>query len=336
MNRTTKILFALLIFSACSSNAWAWNSQGHMLVADLAWAQLAALPLVRAAITGVLKKAKNKFHPEGTSASAVRDAFDYAATFPDVIKRDLSTAYEPLVSPMNLSLWPNQKPDQKAGNERYRCKSWHYYDTPIRFTGPKPSPWPSNLLVAYPKAVQHLHALHHNKPYTGPTAPNISKDDLKFWWLGWLLHLSGDAHQPLHCMSDYKYVTKDGDDGGNKFPVAGGELHAVWDNMLVKAATRDDFHISDVERSTTPSTKLAPLSKSWLGNVAVPVADASDLDPAHWVAVGADAAENIAYKGIVPNQTLTPAYYTKAENYARKAAVLGGRRLANALAGIFQ
>ena len=132
MNRTTKVLFIALLFFGCTVSLQAWNGQGHMLVADLVWAQVAALRLVRAAITKILKRAQNNFQPAGNSPAQLRDAFDYAAVFPDVIKRDAHTAYEPLVQPMNETFWPNHVSDPKASREKNRCKTWHYYDTPIR------------------------------------------------------------------------------------------------------------------------------------------------------------------------------------------------------------
>src|SRR5262245_4644856 len=254
---TKPCLLAILLVLTCSSPALAWNGVGHMLVADFAWAQIAAVPAVLAAVSAIIRRAKSGFQPAGNSVTELRDAFDYAATFPDVLKKDAHTAYEPMVKPMNDLFWPGHGPDPDAGREKNRCKTWHYYDTPINFHEPKPEPWPSNLIVAYGEAIKRLGELHSGN-YTGPSFTGITNDDLNFWWLAWILHFVGDAHQPLHCVSNYAFSDQ-GDNGGNLFEIPGGELHAFWDGILVAAATADGFHISDVERIDAPSNKLAPV-----------------------------------------------------------------------------
>jgi len=51
-----------------------------------------------------------------------------------------------------------------------------------------------------------------------------------------LIHFYGDIHQPLHCSDRYTESHKEGDKGGNMFPVknhySANELHAVWDNVI--------------------------------------------------------------------------------------------------------
>src|SRR5262249_39794222 len=57
--------------------------------------------------------------------------------------------------------------------------------------------------------------------------------------LSWLIHLVGDVHQPLHCvtvlspLSNYKPPPK-GDAGGNGFEIQhpARELHALWDDTF--------------------------------------------------------------------------------------------------------
>jgi hypothetical protein len=67
--------------------------------------------------------------------------------------------------------------------------------------------------------------------------------------LCWVLHLMGDAHQPLHCVSKFTDIQPDGDAGGNfdfvTIPApthahpahtAIQEIHAYWDNVLGPAS----------------------------------------------------------------------------------------------------
>src|SRR5262245_54077646 len=102
-SRTTPSIFLafsiVLVLFGSSASALAWNGPGHMQTADVAW--LSLLPAVRAVITSILRKAREGFEPAGTSTAKVRDAFDYAATFPDIIKTADSTDYEKLVLDMN-------------------------------------------------------------------------------------------------------------------------------------------------------------------------------------------------------------------------------------------
>lgn len=62
--------------------------------------------------------------------------------------------------------------------------------------------------------------------------------------LSWILHLVGDAHQPLHCSTFYGSLwAKDGDEGGNDFCVKVGgkafKLHAYWDGLFGTSQTPD-------------------------------------------------------------------------------------------------
>ena len=326
-----------MLWLGSASLALAWNGPGHMLVADVAWAALAAAPTVRNAIKAILHKAKGGFEPAGDSEQQTRDAFDYAATFPDHIKTPDATEYEQLVLKMNPAFWPNGKPEAGAGNEGMRCRSWHFYDTPINVPPEIPPPhiYPSNLLVAWTEAVKRLRQLYRGN-YDGPKFTGFSNDDLKFWWLGWVLHMAGDAHQPLHCVSNYA-VGPGGDSGGNKFILADHmKLHEFWDGLLVRTATQDGFHISGAETTnSSASAMLAPVVNAWRTSHAPSAAQAAEQDIMKWVQEAAKAAENITYHNIVQDQAPSKAYITAAESYARPAAVRGGVRLAGVMQALF-
>jgi hypothetical protein len=331
ISTTDKIFMVLVLWMGSASFALAWNMEGHMLVADVAWASLAAAPLVRNALKSILQKAKGNFQPAGNSDAQIRGAFDYAATLPDHIKQDLTTAYEPLVLPMNLHF--NGRP---SGKEGLRCRSWHYFDTPINVpAGVQPHVYQSNLLVAWAEAKLRLRQLHKGI-YNGPQFAGISNDDLMVWWLAWVLHLAGDAHQPLHAVSNYAF-NPNGDEGGNKFLLDGkNELHGFWDNLLVSSATTDGFHISTVNvPHGAHSANLAPVTVAWTAAHAPSAAQAAEHDVSKWIQESAAAAQSVAYHNITQGQAPSAAYVTGAQNYARPAAVRGGVRLAGALQEVF-
>jgi hypothetical protein len=59
----------------------------------------------------------------------------------------------------------------------------------------------------------------------------------KAYDLGWLLHLVGDLHQPMHAVNGISVTLPEGDRGGNLVEIKGvtdgaSELHAFWDEVL--------------------------------------------------------------------------------------------------------
>jgi S1/P1 Nuclease len=80
-----------------------------------------------------------------------------------------------------------------------------------------------------------LNALTQIKALTTTLASNTT-DDVKSYDLVWLIHLVGDANQPLHATSCFT-AADPGDNGGNAETVtptnaATESLHAFWDGLL--------------------------------------------------------------------------------------------------------
>jgi hypothetical protein len=68
-------------------------------------------------------------------------------------------------------------------------------------------------------------------------ASSDASDDVRSHDLVWILHLIGDAHQPLHAVGRFAKQIPNGDSGGNAESVipATGEtivLHAYWDRIF--------------------------------------------------------------------------------------------------------
>ncbi len=66
--------------------------------------------------------------------------------------------------------------------------------------------------------------------------------------LSWLIHLVGDIHQPLHCVTvtgklpNYTPPGNGGDRGGNGFAIdhPAKELHALWDDLFDEPSAHAD------------------------------------------------------------------------------------------------
>ena len=134
-----------------TSPALAWNSTGHEQVADIAWPRLTQQTKNR--ISDILMAAGDAtFRQVGNSSAARRNAFRIAATFPDFIKTH-SSSYDSVIPGMN-HLWHPETDPLVSPHEKEKCKSWHYYDTPIRFSGPTstgvryPANWPDKAICS--------------------------------------------------------------------------------------------------------------------------------------------------------------------------------------------
>ncbi len=221
----TCFALALTLHAAAARPVRAWDTLGHWTVALMAYNDLGNTPL-RARLVQILRQ-----HPIYPTAWRPRTLhlpdegaglFMLASSWPDDIKSD-SHYWLPGMTQSQISQQLNPQ---------------HYVDYPYvppqqHVTGPSPSG--PTLLSGLTGNLQTLH--------NGPT------DADRAVALCWILHLMGDAHQPLHCVSKFTDRQPHGDAGANfdwlrvtvpaPHPTAGhptveviAELHAVWDNML--------------------------------------------------------------------------------------------------------
>jgi hypothetical protein len=260
------------------------------------------------------------FKPNGRDEEAVRRAFRAAALSPDVIKGNRHTEYESIIEEMNATFDPLNDPlvDER---EKKLCKTWHYYDEPIRFGNrPKPGVAGSNALKAMERAREKLAA----PEAVGDRNPT----QMQAWWLCWIEHVAGDLHQPLHCTSSFEFQQQTGDAGGNLFPIkpARSKLHGYWDDGIRQAIEMQVRLPEDHEAVTQrwiAAAELQPAS-----------AEAENLDVSSWIAAGAALADEQVYMGISPDKKPSARYAEKRAFLSKKQAVLAGYRLANVLNGI--
>ncbi len=303
-----------------ASRVLAWDAVGHMQVADIAWAKLT--PRAKSEVTAILMQGDPRLRPISDKESDVRDAFRRAAVYADVIKGDRTTQYEEIIPRMNALFFVTAKPDP-ANREDELCKTWHYYDTPIRDKiGNHPAP-ESNALKALTLAWKEIAKLE---------AAPVKDRRMQCWWLYWTEHVVGDLHQPLHCVSSYEFQP-DGDAGGNKIqvitdpaqPSRRNRLHGYWDGGIGRAIGADRLNslspnVEDVTKRWSSDPALKPSRKA-----------AGNLNVASWIAAGAKQADIIVYKDLKQDAPLPSGYSEAQILLCKQEAVLAGTRLAKLL-----
>lgn len=302
----------VLLFSASGR---AWDTEGHMMVAFIAYQKLSQPTRDRVDALIMLNPDFAKLKSLIPSSVPKKDRpamlFMLAATWPDRIKSkpgftDDGTDHG------NRPSGPTSS--QNIGyDDKFHHKYWHFVDTPFSRDGA------SLPQVPDPNAQTRIHL------FRTVLASTTEKDPLKSYDLVWLLHLVGDVHQPLHSSTRVRQAQPNGDGGGNLVSVcttspcsaANKTLHAFWDEVLGTAA--------DVTAAASAAKKLAP-ADSVLARI---------KDEGEWVKESFDLAQGEVYKPPVHAGTgpftLTASYRNGARNLAAKRVALAGARLANLL-----
>jgi hypothetical protein len=232
IRRILPCALAALALAAGARRAAAWNFEGHMLIAEIAWQNLDAAD--RAALTKLLKA-----HPHyalyltkgDPTPGPSQDEYVFlkAATWPDAV-RPSTPPYKPLII----------DPVDEKNVTQYHHPEWHYIN--IAFV---PAGDPNSSL--------NFKAVNAEKGDVLSTIRNSAKeftsagatDQAKAIDIAWLEHTIGDLHQPLHAVTliSTAFPPPDGDRGGNSIsvsPPAPGpngkpivqKLHALWDGAL--------------------------------------------------------------------------------------------------------
>jgi len=194
--------------------ALAWNAAGHRLVAAIAWEQL--LPEARSEATLLLQRHPDhaRWLKKAGEEHSGRRAFIEASTWPDDIRRDRrfysAGSDEPTAT---LPGFPDME----------RRLRWHYVNIPLNATPDAPplSGQIDRQLVALAKTL---------------ATPVVDQE--RAYALPWLIHLVGDAHQPLHTSVRLDAEGK-WDKLGNRLEVRNpfnprkpvSTLHAFWDDL---------------------------------------------------------------------------------------------------------
>jgi hypothetical protein len=313
--------------------AFAWNNEGHMAVAYLAYRRLT--PAARTRVNELLKRNPNyskwlatmpKDAPQGDINSMV---FMIAATWPDQIRGD----------PTYLDDGPNDGNSPPEGPEatrnigysdHLRHKYWHFINIPYSEDGTALPPVPS------PNAETQIAAFR--------TALDSSKsDDIKAYDLAWLEHLVGDIHQPLHAATGVSRSMPRGDAGGGLSLLCNApcsdSLHLFWDRLVgsQSSITRPP-PTPPGNYPGVPGDLMAEVQSAKSAAILLPKADANlaaKMKETDWVQESFDLAKQYVYvppigMGAGPF-TMTTAYFEMARRVARDRVALAGVRLSNLL-----
>lgn len=315
-----KLASLLFLLGAVAYPAGAWNHVGHRVVAELAWRQLS--PQQRETFTALLRE-----HPHyGTLLTA------------DIPKGVDTNEWVFLTA----AVWPDWVRPAKKGEPRKpeSVTKYNLYPHAIGYPFLRPGDTNrallENFFIAKPDAEMVLSncAATLKNPATSPADRAVS--------LCWVLHLTGDLHQPLHAASLVTPEKPGGDGLGGACIVrqSDGEqinLHAFWDQLPGLNGSHQAITSLANRLAAAPALKPAALKEY-----------RTDLTIAAWVQESYRAAVEFAYaparvryvraemlaaKTPAPPEVpmLSKDYVAGAKEIADRRLALAGQRLADTL-----
>ena len=286
--------------------ALAWNAAGHRLVASIAWEQLDQM--TRIEVSKLLRE-----HPDylrwlkrAGDGDADRVAFIEASTWPDEIRQDKRFYSAGVDEPTpTLPGFPDME----------RRRNWHYVNRPLDDKRQNHAPKPARNDPISGLLDQQLVALA--KILGTPGAPAKARS----YALPWVIHLSADAHQPLHTSIR---LDADGqwDRLGNGVNVINPfnprknttTLHAFWDDLPGPPWLRGE-RLETVSRALSSRDSRPPPSTS-----------------AQWIEESWQIARDSAYPpGDDKVPTISAEFFDKANEIANQRITQAGYRLADLL-----
>ncbi|HTV24839.1 MAG TPA: S1/P1 nuclease [Polyangiaceae bacterium] len=329
--------------------AVAWNGAGHMQIALLAYD---ALPESQRARLASLVEQHPRFRddflpalPASITAPAERARwlFAFASTWPDVAR----------------------------GQPLFEHGTWHYVNLPLELHGSELTSCRQarRELPASQRRIAAIDAQRRARGEPGIPGGDSIREALpnnlrtladpqaqrqaRALALSWVLHLVGDAHQPLHAVAlftERRFVS--GDRGGNDILLRErGSLHRVWDGLLGDDASpaalegalaelrrdRARWRAAEVmAKATTPDTWLDEDCELARRAVYVPavLAAVARFERDDRPGRAPEASTSDRAPPTKPELSLSTAYHQHAADKARERAVQAGLRLAALLAAI--
>jgi S1/P1 Nuclease len=310
MNTKRLVTFSLvvaLMIGYVPRPAYAWNKPGHMVVAAIAYRELQ-----RTGNQAVIDKVvgKLKVHP------------DFNKRFgPKLV--NVASEDRDLYLFMLAARWSDDIRDVQHSDDD---KPAHFIDNPFvppGLTGVATAPIAADNLVS--KFTSQL----------AIAKDGSQGDDARSKALTWLMHLSGDSHQPLHAASMFTHDFKppEGDRGGNEiFVKVSAEshtinLHAFWDGLILGS---DRFQ-------SVRSRALGLIGRPDMKRDTFP--QLSSLEVGDWINESFEFARVVAYQdgaiqgsGDKEDGDVLPDHYpSTCKGIAERQAILAGYRLADLL-----
>ena len=209
--------------------------------------------------------------------------------------------------------------DDLRGDPFYdNLRPWHFYDRMFPEQAGNPPIEEPNLLTQTKQMIDLL-------------KKGGLKPEEEAQYLAYLIHLVGDAHQPLHCATRRSASHPDGDAGGNVFFIKGEfkSLHAFWDvggglyNPKDISYPLDSLGMEKIRGLAYDATSENLASKQgW-----------QDLNPETWLNESFIIAEKFAYTTLAYAPP-SPAYQKETQKICRTRVAWAGYRLAAILNNI--
>lgn len=305
--RKFKALLLLALLVGLPARAVAWHDWGHMLVAQVAYLRLS--PEAKAQVDRLLGP-----QPENRRPLITLCAGYYTRE-----------TCEKIYDPVTIAVWMD---DFRGDSLNDAYDTWHYInfnpffdDMPRR---PNVGPLPVNVLDRLEWSINTLR-----------TGTGSDKRDAET--LGFLYHLVGDVHQPLHAATRYTAAHPDGDAGGNGFtlkPTADSparSLHFFWD----AAGGRFGYDSPKRPRGVLDDETRARLRQyaDELMRQFPPEREPAwqNTDPHAWVVESNQIARTFAYVRTKEGETPSAEYVREAQRVSGERIALAGYRLAAVL-----
>ncbi|MBV9926513.1 MAG: S1/P1 nuclease [Acidobacteria bacterium] len=307
MRHICRVFITLALLLATQSSALAWHDTGHMIVAQVAYLRLS--PAAKAKVDALYAPPAPPRRP---------NVYLCAGYY-------MPETCEKIYDPITIAVWMD---DFRGDSLNSMYDNWHYADYAFYDGVPdsgKVGPEPENALARINWAINTLRE--------GKGTPRREAEVT-----GFLYHLVGDIHQPLHATARVTAAHPEGDQGGNlfKIQVPGqprvSNLHTFWD------AAGGAFGFEGPKRPLDQAARARILSLAqevMKENPAESMPEALDTDPHTWVMESYKLAREVVYKDITEGGEPSKAYTDAAQKLARKRLALAGYRLANVLNELF-
>jgi len=203
-----------------------------------------------------------------------------------------------------------------------RADPFYDYLRPLHFFS---KPWTADGVALPTEPAEGQANLVIGLKIIGALREGVESEEMEAQYIAYLIHLVGDAHQPLHCIDRYTKELPDGDAGGNRFYLQGPNksLHSFWDSA-------GRMFTANVSRPLGPggSAAIRDHADSIMREYPDKAVDLKKTEVEAWVDESYQLAQDDAYAGIAENSLPSLAYRDKVRRISRQRMAEAGYRLA--------
>lgn len=328
--RIFSIAFVAVVASHFAGVALGWNSAGHTIIALIAYENMDSSLQAKSVD---LIRAHPRFHEH------------FASLMPrDIQKADKREQDKWLFG--HAATWPDLVRDSKGGVDRQDVKQfnrpwWHFIDEPVYLNDDERHQLEHEIHVNRRRDPpderddEFMNIVQALKNSTRIVRDSSEPKETRAVHLCWILHLVGDAHQPLHAVALFTtHRFRRGDHGGNYLSYQHGwDLHGFWDDQISNDEPYETLEV--LAADLAHNRRLVEDAKR----------AATTLEVDQWIDESSELARRYAYTKEVLQKVaareghshlspldLPPTYRTDAENIAERRAMEAGYRLSAGIA----